>query len=194
MCAAVSAWSKRIDTRVSILLGLHLPLLDSLAQIRDQRPLRKGERQRIFSSVGAHSVRPCLNLSAVSDNLLLHISAALRRRGMTVPRNSFTRYYRQFLRISFINQLYRRVRRPRRTACHPSAPCIPVGAAIDRPHNGKPPCQFSILHFQLSISHKKEPETLVSGSFYLTPAQTLRYRADNICRVPRSTAHGCRAR
>ena len=34
---------------------------------------------------------------------------------MTVPRNSFTRYYRQFLRISFINQPYRRVRRPRRT-------------------------------------------------------------------------------
>ena len=178
----------------TILLGLHLPLLDSLAQTRDQRPLRKGERQRIFSSVEAHSVRPCLNLSAVSDNLLLHISAALRRRDIPVSRNSFTRYYRQFLRISFINQPYRRVRRPRRTACHPSAPCIPVGAVIDRPHNGKPPCQFSILHFQLSISHKKEPETLVSGSFYLTPAQTLRYRADNICRVPRSTAHGCRAR
>ena len=73
----------------TILLGLHLPLLDSLAQTRDQRPLRKGERQRIFSSVEAHSVRPCLNLSAVSDNLLLHISAALRRRDIPVSRNSF---------------------------------------------------------------------------------------------------------
>ena len=27
--------------------------------------------------------------------------------------------------------------------------------------------QFSILHFQFSILHKKEPETLVSGSFIL---------------------------
>ena len=154
------------------LLGLHLPLLDSLAQTRDQRPLRKGERQRIFSSVEAHSVRPCLNLSAVSNNLLLHISAALRRRGMTVPRNSFTRYYRQFLRISFINQLYRRVRRPRRTACHPSAPCIPVGAVIDRPHNAKSlPNSYLLtptsylayaLHSQLSTlhstAHKKNPK------------------------------------
>ena len=83
----------------TILLGLHLPLLDSLAQTRDQRPLRKGERQRIFSSVGAHSVRPCLNLSAVSNNLLLHISAALRRRGMTVPRNPLARYTAWHLRI-----------------------------------------------------------------------------------------------
>ena len=90
----------------TILLGLHLPLLDSLAQTRDQRPLRKGERQRIFSSVGAHSVRPCLNLSAVSDNLLLHISAALRRRGMTVPRNSFARYYGRHLRALSDDKCY----------------------------------------------------------------------------------------
>ena len=130
------------------LLGLHLPLLDSLAQTRDQRPLRTGERQRIFSSVGAHSVRPCLNLSAVSDNLLLHISAALRRRGMTVPRNSFTRYYRQFLRISFINQLYRRVRRPRRTVCSPSAHCITA---------------MSILHFPFSILNLAKENPLESG-------------------------------
>ena len=132
----------------TILLGLHLPLLDSLAQTRDQRPLRKGERQRIFSSVEAHSVRPCLNLSAVSNNLLLHISAALRRRGMTGPRNSFTRYYRQFLRISFINQPYRKVRRPRRTVsndcnvrnrrgehCSPAARPEPVQGTAKHPFN-----------------------------------------------------------
>ena len=91
---------------------------------------------------------------------------------MTVPRNSFTRYYRQFLRISFINQLYRRVRRPRRTACHPSAPCIPVGAVIDRPHNAKSlPNSYLLtptsylayaLHSQLSTlhstAHKKNPK------------------------------------
>ena len=175
------------------LLGLHLPLLDSLAQTRDQRPLRKGERQRIFSSVGAHSVRPCLNLSAVSDNLLLHISAALRRRGMTVPRNSFTRYYRQFLRISFINQLYRRVRRPRRTVANDLH-------TFNRRGGHWPPTQrkttMSILHSPFSILNFTQKRTRNSrfGFFYLTPAQTLRYRADNICRVPRSAAHGCRAR
>ena len=193
MCAAVSAWSKRIDTKVSILLGLHLPLLDSLAQTRDQRPLRKGERQRIFSSVEAHSVRPCLNLSAVSNNLLLHISAALRRRGMTVPRNSFTRYYRQFLRISFINQPYRRVRRPRRTVANDLH-------TFNRRGGHWPPTQrkttMSILHSPFSILNFAQKRTRNSrfGFFYLTPAQTLRYRADNICRVPRSAAHGCRAR
>ena len=80
-------------------LNSHFLLFVSLAQIRDRRPLRKGERQRIFSSVGAHSVRPCLNLSAVSDNLLLHISAALRRRDIPVSRNSLTCYTGRHLRI-----------------------------------------------------------------------------------------------
>ena len=48
------------------------------------------ERQRIFSTVGADQcVRPFLDLYAMPDSLLLHISATLRRRGMTVPRNSF---------------------------------------------------------------------------------------------------------
>ena len=110
---------------------------------------------------------------------------------MTVPRNSFTRYYRQFLRISFINQPYRRVRRPRRTVANDLH-------TFNRRGGHWPPTQrkttMSILHFQFSILHKKEPETLVSGSLGLTPTRRLRYRADNICRVPRSAAHGCRAR
>ena len=38
-----------------------------------------GERQRIFSTVGEHSVLPCRDLFAVSDKLLLHRSAALCR-------------------------------------------------------------------------------------------------------------------
>ena len=38
-----------------------------------------GERQRIFSTVGEHSVLPCRDLFAVSDKLLLHRSATLRR-------------------------------------------------------------------------------------------------------------------
>ena len=37
------------------------------------------ERQRIFSTVGEHSVLPCRDLFAVSDTALLHRSATLRR-------------------------------------------------------------------------------------------------------------------
>ena len=55
----------------------------------ERRPLRKkGERQRIFSTVEEHSVLPCRNRFAVSDNVLLHMWFYLRRRGITVPRNS----------------------------------------------------------------------------------------------------------
>mgnify|MGYP007117738153 CR=1 FL=1 len=70
-----------------------------------------GERQRIFSPVGEHSVLPCPGLSAVPDTILLHRRFTLRRRGISVPRNSFTRCYRQFLRVVLINRFYRRVRR-----------------------------------------------------------------------------------
>ena len=97
----MARWSKRIDTKVSILLGLQFPLFLSPAQTRDRRPLRKGERQRILSTVGAHSVRPFLYLYAVSDTILLHISATPRRRDIPVSRNSFTRYYGRHLRIHF---------------------------------------------------------------------------------------------
>ena len=39
------------------------------------------ERQRIFSTVGEHSVLPCRNLYAVPDIVLLHMWVSLRRRG-----------------------------------------------------------------------------------------------------------------
>ncbi len=39
-----------------------------------------GERQRIFSTVGEHSVLPCSDIFAVSDKLLLHMRVILRRR------------------------------------------------------------------------------------------------------------------
>ena len=58
-----------------------------------------GERQRIFSTVGEHSVLPCPELSAVPDTILLHRRFTLRRRGISVPRNSFTRCYGQQLRV-----------------------------------------------------------------------------------------------
>ena len=46
------------------------------------------ERQRIFSTVGEHSVLPCRNLYAVPDTVLLHIRVTLRRRDITVSRKS----------------------------------------------------------------------------------------------------------
>ena len=57
-----------------------------------------GERQRIFSTVGEHSVLPCRNLYAVPDTVLLHRRFTLRRRGIAVPRNSLTRYTGRHLR------------------------------------------------------------------------------------------------
>ena len=80
--------SKRIDTKVSILLGLQFPLLDNMAKIGEARPLRKGERQLGYPFVGARIARTFLYLYAVSDSLLLHIRFHLRRRDIAVSRNS----------------------------------------------------------------------------------------------------------
>ena len=70
---------KRVDTYGFYPLDSRFPLFLNLTQTRDRRPLRNGERQRSFSTVGAHSVRPFLYLYAVSDTILLHISATPRR-------------------------------------------------------------------------------------------------------------------
>ena len=58
-----------------------------------------GERQRIFSTVGEHSVLPCRNLYAVPDIVLLHRRFTLRKRNITVLRNSLTCYTGWHLRI-----------------------------------------------------------------------------------------------
>ena len=97
--AVPTAVGKRVDTCGFYPLNSRFPLFLSLAQTRDRRPLRKGERQRIFSTVGEHSVLPCPGLSAVPDTILLHRRFTLRRRGISVPRNSFTRCYGQQLRV-----------------------------------------------------------------------------------------------
>ena len=89
---------------VSILLGLQFPLFVGLAKIGERRPLRKGERQSGYRSVSFSAY------SQFTDSVLLHRPEILRRRNITVLRNSFARYYRQHLRIQFINRLYRRVR------------------------------------------------------------------------------------
>ena len=68
----------RMDTKVSALVN-HVSFIPNLAQTGDRRPLQKGERQRIFSTVGEHSVLPFLYLFAVSDTVLLHIRLSPRR-------------------------------------------------------------------------------------------------------------------
>ena len=88
--AGPAGGSKRIDTKVSILLGLQFPLFLNLAQTRERRPLRKKERQSGHPLVGARIARPLLYLYAASDSLLLHIRVHLRRRNITVLRNDFT--------------------------------------------------------------------------------------------------------
>ena len=69
----------RMDTKVSTLVN-PVFFIPNLAQTGDRRPLRKGERQRIFSTVGEHSVLPFLYLCAMSDSVLLHMRFTLRRR------------------------------------------------------------------------------------------------------------------
>ena len=59
----------------------------------------KGERQRIFSSVGEHSVLPCRDIYAVPDTVLLHRPEGLRRRDIAVSRNSLARCNAWHLRI-----------------------------------------------------------------------------------------------
>ena len=69
----------RMDTKVSTLVN-PVSFIPNLAQTGDRQPLRKGERQRFFSTVGEHSVLPFLYLYAVPDSVLLHRRFTLRRR------------------------------------------------------------------------------------------------------------------
>ena len=73
-----------------------------------QRAETMGERQRIFSTVGEHSVLPCLDLFAVSDSVLLRIRFHLRRRDITVSRNFWARYTGRHLRICLFGTIYLR--------------------------------------------------------------------------------------
>ena len=51
---------------------------------------------------------PCRDIFAVSDSVLLHWWFTLRKRGMTVPRNSLARYNRRHLRILLFGTIYPR--------------------------------------------------------------------------------------
>ena len=104
-----TAVGKRVDTCGFYPLNSRFPLFLGLVQTRDRRPLRKRGTAEDFC------FRVFLNLFAVSDSVLLHRRFHLRRRDITVSRNSFARYYGRHLRILFDVRFYRRVRRPRRT-------------------------------------------------------------------------------
>ena len=52
----------RMDTKISTLVN-PVFFIPNLAQTGDRQPLRKGERQRIFSTVWEHSVLPFLLLN-----------------------------------------------------------------------------------------------------------------------------------
>ena len=107
-CADAARAHNREDTYGFHPLVNHPFPLASLAQTRDRRPLRKGVRQRIFSTVGKHSVLPCRDIFAVSDRVLLHRSEGLRRRNITVLRNPLARCNAQHLRIYPFGVIYPR--------------------------------------------------------------------------------------
>ena len=96
--AAPAAVGKRVDTCGFYPLNSRFPLLLSLAQTGDRRPLRNLDTTEDFF------FRMFLNIFAVSDTVLLHIWFTLRRRNITVLRNSFTRCYVQHLRIPLYQQ------------------------------------------------------------------------------------------
>ena len=93
-----TAVGKRVDTYGFYPLNSRFPLFVSLAQTRERRPLRKGERQSGYHSV---SFATC---SQFTDSVLLCKRFSLRKRNMTVLRNSLTRCTTRHLRIRCLVQ------------------------------------------------------------------------------------------
>ena len=151
--------SKRIDTKVSILLGLQFPSFLSLAQTGDRRPLRKlGTTEEFFFRRGAQCAPISLHLRSARYRTATHAVYSPQARH-TRAAQLFARCDRQFLRVALSNKLYRRVRRPRRTVVNHLHIASPQGrpvAAHATPkhhvHSANGTCarraQFSILHFQ----------------------------------------------
>ena len=119
--------SKRIDTKVSILLGLQFPLLDSPAKIGERRPLRnRGTAEDFSSATDGPTSGPsfsytysqcqiafcytCGSIYAGATQGELPEGQEKVPWGITVSRNSFARYYGRHLRILFDVRFYRRVR------------------------------------------------------------------------------------
>ena len=136
---------KRVDTYGFYPLDSRFPLFLNLTQTRDRRPLRNGERQRSFSTVGAHSVRPFLYLYAVSDTILLHISATPRRRDIPVSRNSFI----WILRTAPANFI---------CPCYSFVHMVGENESQNEKMENET-ISFSIFHFQLLTDRQPESQT-----------------------------------
>ena len=99
--AAPAAGAKRKGhLRFPFLFGL-LPFPCLIARRKSESGDRFeiGERQRILSTVGEHSVLPYPDIFAVPDTVLLHRWFHLRKRDIPVSRNSLTCYTGRHLRI-----------------------------------------------------------------------------------------------
>ena len=81
--------------------GSPLSLGESGADCRHVTAAKKGTAEDFFSAADELPSESVLlsNLFAVSNTVLLHMWFHLRKRGMTVPRNSLTRYTARHLRI-----------------------------------------------------------------------------------------------
>ena len=79
---------------------------------------------------------PCRDIFAVSDTVLLHRRFTLRRRGITVPRNSLTRYTARHLRIKrlvqfiFVGAVYHNALKNRATLLCRACKDFPVCVAV----------------------------------------------------------------
>ena len=90
--AAPRGVGKRVDTYGFYPLNSRFPLFLNLTQTGDRRPLRKGVRQRIFSSVFFATCSQC-QIPYCYTYGQLYAGC-----GITVPHNSLARYNRQGLR------------------------------------------------------------------------------------------------
>ena len=117
-----AAEGKRVDTCGFYPLDSRFPLFVSLAKIGERRPLRKGERQRIFSSAWTRVAR---HVSAYSQGRipycytddLVYAGAAPGELpegqervpwGMAVPRNPWAHCNARHLRIFLFSRIYLR--------------------------------------------------------------------------------------
>ena len=91
--------SKRIDTKVSILLGLQFPLFLNSAKIGERRPLRKwGTAEDFFFRRGGHWPPLSPPLRNARFPTATHTVYSTQAR-LIVPRNSLPRCRRRHLRI-----------------------------------------------------------------------------------------------
>ena len=132
--AVPTAVGKRVDTCGFYPLNSRFPLFLSLAQTRDRRPLRKGERQSGYRYV-------CfVKYSQFTDIVLLHRTESLSRRDITVSRNSLVGDYRQHLRIGrlvpfiFVGPVYYNALKNCAALLSPRGPSLALRAIHLVPH------------------------------------------------------------